>query len=49
VLGWKGEAPHHAKVDGKEVPAASGVVDGTLVIQILGRIEGERAKIEIGK
>ncbi len=49
VLGWKGEAPQHAKVDGKEVPAASGVVDGTLVIQILGRIEGERAKIEIGK
>jgi len=49
VLGWKGQAPARARVDGKEVPAASGVVDGTLVLQLLGRIEGERARIEVGK
>jgi len=49
VIGWKGEAPRTVKVDGEDAPAASGVVEGTLVIQILAALPGERAKIEIGR
>jgi hypothetical protein len=48
VIGWKGDAPKAVKVDGKDVPCAAGVVDGTLILQVLGAIEPARAKIEIG-
>ncbi len=48
VTGWKGTAPRKIKVDGKDVPAVSAVVDGNLILQITGTLEGEKAKIEIG-
>ena len=48
VLGWKGDAPKTVKVDGKEVPAAAGVVDGNLILQVLATISGDKVKIEIG-
>jgi hypothetical protein len=49
VLGWKGKAPRTVKVDGKEVPAAAAVIDGKLVLQVLGRVEKEKAVVEIGE
>lgn len=49
VRGWKGEAPQRATVDGKETPAASGIVEGNLVVQILAAVQGDSAKIEIGR
>jgi hypothetical protein len=49
ILGWKGEAPSKVSIDGKEVPCAAGALDGKLILQVLGRIEADKAKIEIGK
>ena len=49
VVGWKGEAPRSVTVDGKEVPAASAVLGETLILQVLGRIEGETAALKIGR
>ncbi|HUT35785.1 MAG TPA: hypothetical protein VNE39_20025 [Planctomycetota bacterium] len=49
VLGWKGEAPKAARVNGKEVQVAASVVGGTLVLQVLGAVEGQAVTIEIGK
>ena len=49
VVGWKGEPPRCVTIDGKEVPAASAALNGTLILQVLGRIEGERAALQIGK
>lgn len=46
VTGWKSEAPRTVTVDGKSVPAASAVVGETLILQVLGRTEGE---VGIGK
>jgi len=48
ALGWKGDAPKTVKVDGKDVPAAAAVVDGTLMVQLLGTISAGKARIEIG-
>ena len=48
VLGWKGPAPGRVEVDGKEMPARSAVVDGTLLLQVLGRIESQKASVKIG-
>jgi hypothetical protein len=48
VVGWQGEAPKVVKVDGKEVRAASAVVDGKLVVQVMGTVAGEKVKIQIG-
>lgn len=49
VLGWKGEAPQQVKADAKEVPAVSAVVEGNLVLQVLGTLDGEKVRIEIGR
>jgi hypothetical protein len=49
VLGWKGEAPRTVKVDGKAIPAAAAVVDGRLILQVLGRIDAAKAALEIGE
>jgi hypothetical protein len=49
VLGWNGPAPEKTLVDGRGVPCAAGVGGGKLVLQVLGRIESEKAKIEIGR
>ena len=49
VVGWKGEAPRSVTVDGKEVATASAVIGDKLILQVLGRIESERATIKIGK
>ena len=49
VIGWKGEAPRTAKVDGKDVPADAAVTEGNLVLQILGTVSGEKVRIELGK
>src|SRR5262245_3641524 len=47
VIGWKGKAPKTVKVDGKEVPAAAAVVEGKLLLQVLGRVEKDKAVGEI--
>ena len=49
IVGWKGDAPRSVRVDGKEMPAASGLVDGNLILQVLGRIEAKSATLTIGK
>ncbi len=49
VTGWKGPAPAAVKLAGKDVPCAAAVVDGTLVLQVLGTVTGDKATIEIGK
>jgi hypothetical protein len=49
VAGWKGEAPPRVEVAGRDLPAASAVVEGNLILQVLGRIEGERATLRIGR
>jgi hypothetical protein len=48
-VGWKGEAPRSVRIDGKEVPAASAVLGEKLILQVSGRIEGERGTIQIGR
>ncbi|MBM4037159.1 MAG: hypothetical protein FJ290_01480 [Planctomycetes bacterium] len=49
VLGWNGPAPEKVFVGGEEVPCAAAVVDGRLVLQMLGRVDGQKAKIGLGK
>jgi hypothetical protein len=49
VLGWSGPAPEKALVGDKEVSCAAAVVDGRLVLQVLGRVEGDKAKIGLGR
>ena len=49
VVGWAGEAPKTVKIDGKAVEAASGVVDGKLILQVLGTVAAEKAGIEIAR
>jgi hypothetical protein len=49
VIGWKGEAPKGVGVNGKEVQVAAAVVDATLLLQVLGTVEGQAAKMQIGK
>jgi hypothetical protein len=48
ILDWKGDAPKTVKVDGDDVPCASGVVDGDLVLQVLGTIAPKKARMSIG-
>jgi hypothetical protein len=36
------------KIDGKDTPVAAGVVDGKLIVQVLGTVTAAKAKIEIG-
>jgi hypothetical protein len=47
VVGWTGDAPRSVRVDGKETPAASGIVDGNLVLQILATLPAGQTKIEL--
>ncbi|HKA08602.1 MAG TPA: hypothetical protein VKD71_15190, partial [Gemmataceae bacterium] len=47
VIGWKGKAPQTVKVDGKEVPAAAAVIEGKLLLQVLGRVEKDKAVVEV--
>jgi hypothetical protein len=47
VVGWKGKVPQTVKVDGKEVPAAAAVVEGKLLLQVLGRVEKDKAVVEV--
>lgn len=49
VKGWTGEAPKVMSVNGKEIPAAAAVVDGNLVIQVLGSLGADRADMKIGQ
>ena len=49
VLGWSGPAPEKVFLGGKEVSCAAAVVDGKLVLQVLGRVDGDKAKIGLGK
>lgn len=49
IIGWQGPAPTRIKANGKEVPAIAQVVDGKLVLQVLGALEGPEVNIEIGK
>jgi hypothetical protein len=48
ALGWTGQAPEQVPVNGKQVPCVSAVVDGTLLLQVLGTVEGEKAKLAVG-
>lgn len=49
VLGWKGNVPRTVKIDGQNVPAASAIVEGKLILQVLGRVDAEKAIVEIGE
>src|SRR5215467_17804 len=49
IMGWQGAAPTRVKADGKDVPVIAHVVDGTLIFQVQGRLEGPQGKLEIGK
>lgn len=49
IIGWQGAAPTTIKADGKEVPAIAHVVDGNLIFQLAGRLEGPQVKLEIVK
>jgi hypothetical protein len=49
VLGWTGPALATVSVDGKQVPCVSAVVDGNLILQVLGSVAGERAKVAVGR
>jgi|GEM_PF-2401758 len=48
VTGWKGDAPKTLKVDGRDVPVAGGVVNGKLIVQVLGTVPGPKATLGIG-
>src|SRR5262249_20436644 len=45
--GWKGKAAQRVKMDGKEVPAAAAVIEGKLLLQVLGRLEKDKAVVEV--
>src|SRR5262245_40137471 len=47
VVGWNGKAPQTVKVDGKEVPAAAAVIEGKLLLRLLGRVEKDKAVVEL--
>jgi hypothetical protein len=47
VIGWKGSAPRTVQVDGKEVPAASAVTGGNLVLQILRAFSNKEIRIDL--
>lgn len=49
VLAWKGDAPRRVQVNGMPRQAVSAVVNGNLILQVLGRIENEKAELLIGK
>ena len=49
VTGWKDEAPESVRVDGKEMRCVAAVLDGKLIVQVMGTVTAERASIEIGK
>jgi hypothetical protein len=49
VLRWTGPAPEKVSVDGRDIPCVSALVDGRLVLQLLGTVEGEKAKVLVGR
>ena len=49
VKGWRGDAPRSIRVDGKEVSAVGAVVDGSLLVQVAGRVAGARSTIHLGR
>jgi len=48
VLGWIGPAPKTVTVDGKPAKHVAGVVEGNLILQVLGTIDAEKATLRIG-
>src|SRR5262249_18940255 len=49
IVNWKGSTPKRIIVDGKQIPAVSAVVEGNLIVQILGTLPGAKARVEIGR
>jgi len=49
VTGWKGDAPKTVQVDGKETACVATVVDGKLIVQVMGTILGGKVQVDIGK
>jgi hypothetical protein len=49
IVSWKGAAPQKITVDGKEISGVWAVVEGNLIVQILGTLPGSKAKVEIGR
>jgi len=49
VIGWKGDAPRSVTIEDMKVPAAAAVLGETLILQVLGRIEAEKATLKIGR
>lgn len=47
IVNWKSVAPQKITVDGKEIPAVSAVLEGHLLVQLLGTLPGAKAKVEI--
>jgi hypothetical protein len=56
LVGWNKDAPKSVRIDGKDVPCIAAVVQGapdastpSLLVQVMGTVAAEKAKIEIGK
>ncbi len=49
IKGWTGEAPKVMSVNGKDMLAAAAVVDGSLLIELLGSIGADRVEVKVGK
>jgi hypothetical protein len=49
VLDWSGLPPKTVRVNGKEVPALSAMLNGNLVLQVIGTLESSTTKLQIGE
>jgi hypothetical protein len=49
IMNWKGAAPKKITADGKEIESVCAVVEGKLMVQILGTLPGAKSKVEIGR
>jgi len=49
ILDWSALPPRTVRVNGKEVPAVSAVLDGNLLLQVTGTLEGSTTKLQIGE
>jgi hypothetical protein len=49
ILDWSALPPKTVSVNGKEVPAVSAVLDGNLLLQVIGTLEGSTTKLQIGE
>jgi hypothetical protein len=49
VQGWSAIPPKSVRVNGKQAPALSTMVDGNLVLQVIGTFDSLPTKLQIGE